>query len=104
MKHGQVTLAVLVMIVAGLDRVSGTPWSTLGGSLAGSVPDMLSLVDPCYDEKDRAQRCVPDFVNAAFMRPVTATSTCGSPPSTLPASLSAGCMSRPPSHGSAVSM
>ncbi|XP_059616824.1 netrin-B [Phlebotomus argentipes] len=32
--------------------------------------------DPCYDEK-RPRRCVPDFVNAAFGTPITASSTCG---------------------------
>ena len=32
--------------------------------------------DPCYDE-DRPRRCIPDFVNAAFERPVVASSTCG---------------------------
>lgn len=34
------------------------------------------MTDPCYDE-DRARRCVPDFVNAAFGSPVHASSTCG---------------------------
>lgn len=33
--------------------------------------------DPCYDE-DRPRKCIPDFVNAAFGRPVEASSTCGS--------------------------
>lgn len=33
-------------------------------------------IDPCYDE-DRPKRCIPDFVNAAFEIPVTASSTCG---------------------------
>lgn len=32
--------------------------------------------DPCYDE-DRPRRCIPDFVNAAFGAPITASSTCG---------------------------
>lgn len=32
--------------------------------------------DACYDE-DRAQRCLPDFVNAAFGAPIEASSTCG---------------------------
>lgn len=33
-------------------------------------------VDPCYDE-DKASRCIPDFVNAAYGNPVIASSTCG---------------------------
>lgn len=32
--------------------------------------------DPCYDE-DRPMRCLPDFVNAAFGLPISASSTCG---------------------------
>lgn len=32
--------------------------------------------DPCYEE-DRPRRCIPDFVNAAFDRTITASSTCG---------------------------
>ncbi|KFD47979.1 hypothetical protein M514_11156 [Trichuris suis] len=31
----------------------------------------------CYDENGVAQRCVPEFVNAAFNRPVEVTNTCG---------------------------
>ena len=32
--------------------------------------------DPCYDN-DKACKCVPDFVNAAYGAPVLASSTCG---------------------------
>jgi len=32
--------------------------------------------DPCYDA-DKARRCIPDFVNAAYGAPVVASSTCG---------------------------
>ncbi|KAL0271592.1 UNVERIFIED_CONTAM: hypothetical protein PYX00_008641 [Menopon gallinae] len=32
--------------------------------------------DPCYDE-DRPKRCVPDFENAAYGKPVQASSVCG---------------------------
>ena len=37
--------------------------------------------DPCYDEMGNPRRCIPDFVNAAFAKELTASSTCGSPPS-----------------------
>ncbi|CAI4225551.1 unnamed protein product [Auanema sp. JU1783] len=33
--------------------------------------------DPCYDQSGRPIRCVPEFINAAFGKPVVATSTCG---------------------------
>jgi netrin receptor unc-5 len=33
--------------------------------------------DPCYDQTGRPVRCVPDFINAAFGKPVVSTSTCG---------------------------
>ncbi|XP_013408519.1 netrin-1 isoform X1 [Lingula anatina] len=36
--------------------------------------------DPCYDEMGNPKRCIPDFVNAAFGKEITASSTCGSPP------------------------
>lgn len=33
--------------------------------------------DPCYDINGRPIRCIPDFINAAFGKPVVASSTCG---------------------------
>ncbi|CAD5222302.1 unnamed protein product [Bursaphelenchus xylophilus] len=33
--------------------------------------------DPCYDSTGRPVRCVPDFINAAFGKPIVASSTCG---------------------------
>ncbi|VDK72994.1 unnamed protein product [Litomosoides sigmodontis] len=33
--------------------------------------------DPCYDNAGRPVRCVPDFINAAFGKPVIASDTCG---------------------------
>ncbi|CAD5229337.1 unnamed protein product [Bursaphelenchus okinawaensis] len=33
--------------------------------------------NPCYDQNNEPQRCVPDFINAAFNRFVEATNTCG---------------------------
>lgn len=34
--------------------------------------------DPCYNDQGDPVRCVPDFINAAFGKPVVASSTCGS--------------------------
>ena len=31
----------------------------------------------CYDRLNRPQRCVPEFVNAAYLVPVESTNTCG---------------------------
>ncbi|VDN19670.1 unnamed protein product [Gongylonema pulchrum] len=33
--------------------------------------------DPCYDSVGRPVRCIPDFINAAFGKPITASNTCG---------------------------
>ncbi|MFH4975748.1 hypothetical protein AB6A40_002457 [Gnathostoma spinigerum] len=33
--------------------------------------------NPCYDDYGKPQRCVPDFINAAFNLEVEATNTCG---------------------------
>ncbi|MBN3312115.1 LAMC1 protein, partial [Atractosteus spatula] len=37
-------------------------------------------MDECTDDLNRPQRCMPEFVNAAFNVTVVATNTCGSPP------------------------
>ncbi|EPY74640.1 hypothetical protein CB1_001919010 [Camelus ferus] len=37
-------------------------------------------MDECTDEGGRSQRCMPEFVNAAFNVTVVATNTCGTPP------------------------
>lgn len=34
--------------------------------------------DPCFDAAGRPVRCVPEFINAAFGKPVIASETCGS--------------------------
>uniref|UniRef100_A0A8B9RND4 Laminin, gamma 1 n=1 Tax=Astyanax mexicanus TaxID=7994 RepID=A0A8B9RND4_ASTMX len=39
-----------------------------------------AAMDECADESGRPQRCMPEFVNAAFNVTVVATNTCGSPP------------------------
>lgn len=43
--------------------------------------NILIQDDPCYDDRDDPERCIPDFINAAFGKKVVASSTCGSPPS-----------------------
>ncbi|CAF3436122.1 unnamed protein product [Rotaria socialis] len=35
--------------------------------------------DPCVDRHNRYQRCIPDFINAAFHKSIYASSTCGNP-------------------------
>jgi len=100
-------VVLMMLIVVGLAPVGGTPWSKQADSGVKSslaVPDILGFADPCYDEHDRPRRCVPDFVNAAFGRNVEATSTCGDPPSRLPASLSGCSPSRAPSYNTPVSI
>lgn len=39
-----------------------------------------AAMDECTDESGRPQRCMPEFVNAAFNMTVVSTNTCGSPP------------------------
>lgn len=52
--------------------------------LTGSYMNMFDVQqtppDPCYNERGEPTLCTPDFVNAAFGKEVTASSTCGSPP------------------------
>ncbi len=33
--------------------------------------------DPCIDRHKRFQRCIPDFINAAYQKPIYISSTCG---------------------------
>lgn len=39
-----------------------------------------SAMDECSDARGAPQRCMPEFVNAAFNVTVVATNTCGDPP------------------------
>lgn len=39
--------------------------------------DVYERGTPCHDEEGKAQRCIPQFVNAAFGLPIEATNTCG---------------------------
>lgn len=38
---------------------------------------IILALNPCYDKDGNPQRCVPDFINAAFNLLVDATNTCG---------------------------
>ncbi|KAK3910404.1 Netrin-3 [Frankliniella fusca] len=60
-------MTLAVMAVRGQDVDPTLPAST-------SPP---AAGDPCYDESGAPRRCIPDFVNAAFGKPVEASSTCG---------------------------
>ncbi|XP_057713602.1 laminin subunit gamma-1 [Corythoichthys intestinalis] len=56
-------------------------WSPLVVALtAALLVGVGAAMDECSDEQGRAQRCMPEFVNAAFNVTVVATDTCGSPP------------------------
>lgn len=70
MAHQLISFALLVL---------GTLTSAGPSPVADNYIKMFSAqspADPCYDE-DRPRRCIPDFVNAAFGSPITASSTCG---------------------------
>ena len=45
---------------------------TISAQLSGSDTSV-----PCYDRNNRAQRCQPPFVNAAYGKVVEASNTCG---------------------------
>ncbi|KAJ1131226.1 hypothetical protein NDU88_009565 [Pleurodeles waltl] len=48
-----------------------------------ATPKPKTLEDACYDAKQRPKYCIPDFINVAQGREVTATSTCGRWPQKL---------------------
>ncbi|XP_066548014.1 laminin subunit gamma-1 [Amia ocellicauda] len=53
---------------------------TLSAALTCLAGCSYGAMDECMDELSRPQRCMPEFVNAAFNVTVVATNTCGSPP------------------------
>eukprot|EP00061_Rhincodon_typus_P004132 g21820.t1 len=55
-------------------------WSLRLALLGCLLLQCRAAMDECYDETSRAQRCMPEFVNAAFNVTVVASNTCGSPP------------------------
>ncbi|XP_037538375.1 laminin subunit gamma-1 [Nematolebias whitei] len=48
--------------------------------LSAVLACVRGAMDECVDEHGRAQRCMPEFVNAAFNTSVESTNTCGAPP------------------------
>ena len=68
------TTLYVALLYAHVDQTHGASFISMFG--AQSAPP-----DPCLDEHGEPRRCIPEFVNAAFNREVTASSTCGDPPS-----------------------
>ena len=64
-KRTMMFLASIVCLGLFIDGASAQDLPPRGGSSS------------CYDSAGRAQRCMPEFVNAAFGLPVEATNTCG---------------------------
>lgn len=58
----------------------GRLWPALVVLAAAAAGCARAAMDECADEGGRAQRCMPEFVNAAFNVTVVATNTCGTPP------------------------
>lgn len=83
------TCAILLALAAfAVGTANGGPSSPM----ADNYLKMFSAqppADPCYDE-DRPRRCIPDFVNAAFGAPITASSTCGTKSPTRYCDITAG--------------
>ncbi|XP_054977202.1 laminin subunit gamma-1-like [Sorex araneus] len=60
-------------------RARARLWPLLA-ALAAWLGGARGAMDECVAEGGRPQRCMPEFVNAAFNVTVVATNTCGSPP------------------------
>uniref|UniRef100_A0A8C0WK76 Laminin subunit gamma-1 n=1 Tax=Castor canadensis TaxID=51338 RepID=A0A8C0WK76_CASCN len=61
-------------------RPRGRLWPVLAVLAAAAAGCARAAMDECVDEGGRPQRCMPEFVNAAFNVTVVATNTCGTPP------------------------
>lgn len=85
-------LAVLLTLrIAHAAYFTQVPWMGFSGRLAFMKVHVWVMMigtnfqfsmrepdhDPCYESTGRPVRCVPEFINAAFGKPVIATSTCG---------------------------
>ncbi|MPC33645.1 Netrin-1 [Portunus trituberculatus] len=68
--------------VAAALLVLGQEIHASGGGYLKMFEAQYNPPDPCYDETGSLpKKCVPDFINAAFGRPMESSSTCGTPPS-----------------------
>lgn len=91
----RLTTALIVALLTSVDPGPSNRMVVVGSGEGGQflanvflpTAQQSSVSDPCIDEDDRPRRCMPSFINAAFGRPVEATSTCGDPPSRLPCEL-----------------
>ncbi|CAL4060195.1 unnamed protein product, partial [Meganyctiphanes norvegica] len=78
----QALTVLLVQKNVGVDAVAAGGLLSGGGGYLKMFEAQRAPPDPCYDESNTVpQKCLPDFVNAAFGRQAVASSTCGSPPS-----------------------
>ncbi|XP_016934621.2 laminin subunit gamma-1 [Drosophila suzukii] len=56
------------------------PINSVGGHELRGVEYLPAL--ECYDPYGRPQKCLPEFINAAFQLPIESTNTCGEPKDT----------------------
>jgi len=88
--RGQPSVADIFLPLGGSNGGHVTGTGNTNGDGSASLLNAITAVDgsghsgrsqdPCY-HGDTPRRCLPDFVNAAFERPVEASSTCGIPAS-----------------------
>ncbi|CAG5947642.1 unnamed protein product [Menidia menidia] len=71
-RAGDVVLLLLALSVSRPGAVGGYGMSLFAAQ--------TSPPDPCYDEHGNPRRCIPDFVNSAFGKEVSVSSTCGKTP------------------------
>jgi len=86
--RGQPSVADIFLPLGGSSGGHVTETENTNGIRSSSLLHAIAAVDspglsgrshdPCY-HGDTSRRCLPDFVNAAFERPVEASSTCGIP-------------------------
>lgn len=71
-----------VAVAAALLLLLGRGGQASGGGYLKMFEAQYNPPDPCFDDSGSLpKKCVPDFINAAFGRPMESSSTCGTPPS-----------------------